>query len=208
MRNLCLAAFGFCAVIGNGAHAADATGSAALYGLGGLKCQAVAQDASFGQDGPRRQALMSWLLGYLSASNVERAGTFDLSPITDQQSIYQIFYTDCKSHPAYLVQESAARVIGYLANAKIRDHSPTIVIANDFGSVVVREAVVLQIQDSLAKMKLFKGYIDGKSTLALQASIKIFQAANKLNETGLPDPATILRLIVDPARRNAAGKVR
>ena len=205
-RSIFLTVLAFC--VPAAGHAADAQGSAALYGAGGIRCQVLTQNPQFDQLPGGKPTVIAWMAGYLSASNVERTNTFDLSPVADEEFLYGLVKQDCRMHPEFIIQQTFANIINRLSVAKTYSRSPQVQVHNDFGTVIVRQDVITQMQKYLVGKGLFKGYVDGKYTPALLASVKSFQAANKLPETGLPDAATIVKTIVEPALASPANKSR
>lgn len=183
---------------GGPATAADSSGSWAIHGLGSASCKALNDNKAFREASPQRAQLMAWLQGYLTAGNRLLPETFDQSPLVSGEALTSILVNNCALNPTANVQAAADGVLQLLAPTKISYNSPLLEIRNEYGQVTVRAQTLQAMQAALTQAKLYKGYVDGKDSPALQAAIRSFQAGQKLPETGLADPDTIIRLLALP----------
>jgi peptidoglycan hydrolase-like protein with peptidoglycan-binding domain len=71
-------------------------------------------------------------------------------------------------------------------------------------AVPIRKATLVAVQNTLVRNKLMKEPADGNFGNSTEMALKAFQKSQNLPETGLPDPATVVRLLVEMPSKAAA----
>jgi hypothetical protein len=123
------------------------------------------------------------------------AGVFELMPISDTMVVAQMVVNVCKGNPDIMVEPAVAIAIKSLNGAAQNAETRLVDIKNDKYATQVRKAVIVQIQQELARQKFLPaGSADGDYGPATRDALIAFQKSKKMTETGIPDPATIIDL--------------
>lgn len=176
-------------------RAADTAQNFAIHGAGAETCQQMI--AAVSKDKLAGPLVMSWVFGYLTALNTTTPDVYDLSPIVDPQSIFNLVYNECSRRPEISVQASTATVIAALGRAGVRSPSPITEVHASGHSVEIRTETLVAMQVALSALGRYNGKADGMFGPALEAALRSYQHTEKLPETGLPDAPTIVQLLVD-----------
>jgi len=91
------------------AHAADQEGRYLLIGIGNDTCTQWATARRI--ETPKVVKMESWLLGYLTATNVWRANTGDVTAGMESDQIFKWMDGYCKDHPKKRVGEAARNLV-------------------------------------------------------------------------------------------------
>jgi peptidoglycan hydrolase-like protein with peptidoglycan-binding domain len=151
-----------------------------------------------------RPILTSWLLGYLTASDRLDKDTFDATPVMMPEALTAMIIGVCEKYPDARVETVANTVLGQLAPARVAKESPVVDARVGNHVVPIRKATLVAVQTALVKNKLSKEPADGNFGAATQTALVAFQKSQGLPETGLPDPATVVRLLVEMPSKAAA----
>jgi hypothetical protein len=179
---------------------ADAKGSFALHGVGAQTCEVVGKQMET-TSASLRPMLTSWVLGYLSAMNRLQPDTYDASPVQAADLLTEMVLGICKENGAALVETVTTAVFQQLSRARVKQDSPLVgVRAGDLTTTLRRETLIA-VQAALIKSKVLSSATPGEFDEATRAALLAFQKAQQLRETGLPDPATIVRLLVELPQR-------
>jgi Putative peptidoglycan binding domain len=182
---------------------ADAKGDFALHGIGAQTCEAVGKQMEIASANPR-PLLTSWLLGYLSAMNRLQPDTYDVSPVQAPEVLTDMVLGICKGNGAALVEAVASAVFQQLSRARLKHDSPLLEVrAGDLATTLRRETLIA-VQAALVKSKLMSSASSGEFDEPTKAALLGFQKAQQLRETSLPDPATIVRLLVELPQQASA----
>lgn len=185
-----------------GPHVATAAGTAAPTSPA---APAPSPDAGpFGLSATMRPILTSWILGYLTASDRLVKDTFDATPVMSPEALTAMIIGVCQKYPDARVETVANTVLGQLATARVLHELPVIETSADDRVVPIRKATLIAVQTALLKNKLTREPADGNFGVATEAALKSFQKAQNLPQTGLPDPATVVRLLVEMPSKAAA----
>jgi len=153
-----------------------------------------------------RPILTSWIMGYLTASDRMTKDTFDGTPVMAPEALTTMILGVCQRYPDARVESVASNVLNQLATARVLHDSPVMEARAGDRMVLIRKATLVAVQNSLVKSKLLKDGADGTFGNATVAALKTFQESQKLPVTGLPDPSTVVRLLVEmPAKVPAKG---
>jgi len=175
------------------AHAADKDGRFSVRGLGSSKCSELTT-AIEKKESASIQLYGSWLSGYVSASNRLISQTFDAIPGTSANDVLGVVAVLCGRNKDGLVESATYQALEALNPVRLRQDSPLITMQDGARTLKIRQEALMFVQTELASAKLYKGSADGKPSPELARSIRAFQKAQKLPETGLPDMDVIVRL--------------
>lgn len=181
---------------GAAVHADDAAQKFAVHGIGATSCRQLIESVK--KDKALGPVLASWILGYLTAVNHMTQGTFDASPVIDPQSLADIVFNECVRVPDQPVHAVVAGWINAVVKASVHTASPIIEAKAAGKTMPVRAATLESLQRALAALGRYDGKPDGTFGPKLEAALRAYQHTEKMPETGLPDAATIYRLLVMP----------
>lgn len=178
------------------AHAADAKHDFAVRGIGALQCadylKTKGQVAAF-----ERLSMENWILGYLTAENRITPDTYDIMALQAPQVLPNLVGALCKANPAASVETVVAGLVQRLEPIKIDRNSPLLTIKAGQNETTIRQATLIEVEKALASRGAYHGHADGKFGPELQKALVKFQNDQSLPQTGVPDSATILRLLIE-----------
>ena len=148
-----------------------------------------------------RQILTSWLMGYLTASDRLVKDTFDKTPVMAPEALTSMVIGVCRRYPDARVESVANNVLNQLAVARVLRESPVVEARAGDRMVLIRQATLAAMQNTLVRDKLLKDPADGKFGSATAAALAVFQKSQNLPETGLPDASTVVRLLIEMPSR-------
>ena len=185
------------ATAGSGnADAADKKGNFALHGAGALSCEQLTSGL-LGGHAAVREALGSWILGYLSALNRERTDTYDITPIQDPNALVNMVVSVCDKDRNARVETVVFTIGRLLERAKVAEESPEQTVNVLGRTATLRKDTLIALERVLVADKLLTGKADGEFDGNTEAALKKYQEAQKLPVTGLPDAATIARALIE-----------
>lgn len=184
-----------------GAHAADRKGNFAVHGVGALTCRQLRSSLLAG-NAAIRASLTSWILGYISAINRTEPDTYDGTPVQIPGALVAMVVAVCKTNETQRVETVAYSVLKRLESAKIPFQSPEVRITINGRTTVLRKETLARLEEVLIARHFLKGKPNGAFSKETSVGIAHFQKAEHLAITGLPDPETIVRALVElPAER-------
>lgn len=144
-----------------------------------------------------RPILTSWMMGYLTASDRLVKDTFDQTPVMAPDALTTMIIGVCQRNPGARVESVANNVLNQLAVARVLHDSPVVEARAGDRVVLIRKATLAAMQTTLVKDKLLKTPADGIFGASTVVALQAFQKSQNLPETGLPDPSTVVRLLVE-----------
>ncbi len=175
------------------ASAADADGNYAVRGLGGQSCERFTQAAEAEQG--NAGLFVHWMAGYMTGLNRSQEETFDVSPILDNNAMGQLLLNVCADNPDVAVETATARLLNTLAPARVRQASEVMQAEAGERRVAVRRSTLAAVQQELQRLGHYGGGIDGIYGSGSRNALEAYQESEGLTVTGLPDPATLVRLL-------------
>jgi hypothetical protein len=190
-----LAALGLAvAAIGAPAAAQDNARQFAVEGAGMLTCArftAAREDTT----SPDYQRMIGFIEGFLSAANLYEPDTFDLTPWHNAAALDIIVGNHCAEHPEDRLVGVTQRMVGGLRPFRIARFSPMLEVGDGQNRTFVYETILRRAQAALQLRGLYSGPEDGTYTPALRDAFRGFQRSVGLEPTGVPDPATLWKLL-------------
>ena len=178
------------------AHAADEQHNFAVRGIGALQCSAflktTGQAAAF-----ERLSMENWILGYLTAENRLVPNTYDIMALQAPEVFPSLVVALCRTYPNASVETVVAGLVQRLEPIKVDRNSPLVTTKSGQNQGVIRQATLVLVEKALAIRTYYRGPIDGEYGPDLQKSLLKFQKDQLLPQTGIPDSATILRLLIE-----------
>lgn len=173
--------------------AANSSGKFAVKDVGRTTCASFS--AVRKTDGPRYQQLIGFAEGYLTAANRYEPNTFDLAPWHTVSGIGVILDGYCRTNGAVHFIAALEKMVVAMQPIRLADYSPSIDIVGSGHHVRVYQTILKRAQGVLHRQGLYAGAEDGLDSPRLREAIKTFQQREKLDPTGLPDPATLWKLL-------------
>jgi peptidoglycan hydrolase-like protein with peptidoglycan-binding domain len=155
-----------------------------------------------------RPILTSWIMGYLTASDRLAKDTFDQTPVMAPEALTSMIIGVCHRYPDARVETVANNVLNQLAAARVLHESPVVEARAGDRVVLIRQATLAAMQNTLVKEKLLKDPADGRFGSSTAAALVAFQKSQNLPETGLPDPSTVVRLLIEMPPKAAVKRTR
>lgn len=175
------------------ARAANASGKFAIKDIGRTTCSDFSSVRK--ADGPHYQQLIGFAEGYLTAANRYEPNTFDLTPWHTLGGIGVILDGYCRTNGAVHFVAALEKMVVAMQPLRLADYSPAIDIVGGGHHVRVYQTILKRAQGVLHRQGLYTGAEDGLDAPQLREAIKTFQQKEKLDPTGLPDPATLWKLL-------------
>lgn len=174
------------------ALAADANGDFALEGAGLAKCERFSKSLS--EDSTEVLVFGGWMHGYLSGVNQYRPDTYDIATWPSQKQQLKYLGNFCAQHPDRRFFEAVAAMVIQMTPERLVVKESAIQIDD---SLRLYPSTIARIRDRLVEAGFLK---NGSATGAawgdtLQTAISEYQRQQGLEDTGLPDEATLLRLL-------------
>lgn len=175
------------------AAANTAAGDFAVEGVGGATCKqfTAAQKAK----GEIFQRMMGFVDGYLTAANRYEPNTFDLAAWHSDVALSLILGAHCAKFPAESLSTSLQRLVIGLKPMRVAEKAELVAIENGGKTAKVYPPIVRRAQQALKAKGLYAGPDDSRYSPALKAALLKFQANSKLEQTGIPDVATLWTLL-------------
>ena len=183
------------AMASSAAHAVDAKGTFALHGIGALTCGEVNERIK--TNASVREQLAAWLLGYVSATNRVRPDTYDITPIQQPLILARMVENVCASNAGTRLETATYSLLTTLAPAGAKAESPLVKVQAGENFVELRQETLKAVQQALIDRKFLKGKTTGEFGKPTETALGEFQKAEKLSATNLPDPATLMRLLIE-----------
>lgn len=159
-----------------------------VEGPGKTKC---VEFADYPKGDARVGNLAAWLSGYMTAHHRLSDDIFDLTPWQTPSVLLGLLAQYCAANPDSMVEEGAQDLVDYLYPRAMRSASDVVAMRKGDEMVLLYETVLKQVRVALWDA----GYARGGSEKALAEDLAAYQAAEGLKVTGLPDQATIARLL-------------
>jgi len=145
---------------------------------------------------PDLGAYIGYIDGALTTASRLTAGTFDVSPFILPGPFAAIVANICRQAPTQLFELAVRAGVEALARARVAASSPIVEMTVGENRMSLRAETVTAVQTRLRALNLIRDNPDGRFGAATQEGLRRFQTANQLTVTGLPDPDTILALLV------------
>ncbi len=174
-------------------HAADGEGSFAVKGVGLKKCSEYVQ-AVRDRDRESIAAYVGWLSGYITASNQQMDGTFDLMSWQYMNTLAAALMSYCDRNADDHFASASVRLGAHLHGQRLSEKSERVPVEHDGATHYVYREALRRAQAALADQGLYAGELDGQLSDATRAALERYQADKALPVNGVPDQRTLLSL--------------
>ena len=186
--NTRLTAVGFALCAATSAAAQDASNPYVVEGPGRTHCAAFAKQP---QQSDAHRLMAAWMAGYLTAHNRLTPQVFDFSAWQSPGVLVGLLAQYCAAHPDRIAENGAQDLIAYLAEDAIRDPAEVAMLEHNGSAVLLYVPVIARVRAALSEI----GHQGGSTDFELVAALKAYQQDQGLDVTGLPDQATLARLL-------------
>jgi hypothetical protein len=176
------------------AQASDRAGEYSVRGGGAQRCEAYL--SSVNESKPDLGAYIGYIDGALTTASRLTNGTFDVSPFILPGPFAAIVANICRQAPTQLFELAVRAGIEALVRARVATSSPIVEMTVGENRMSLRAETLAAVQTRLRALNLSRDNPDGRFGPATENALRRFQTANQLTVTGLPDPDTILALLV------------
>ncbi len=177
------------------ALAADAQGSYSARGLGAQPCRPFITAIESNNAEVIRQ-YVAWIDGALSANNRLRPDTFDSSPFVAPGAFAGTVLNACRRQPDGLFDSAVNTAIGALVPIRVQRSSPVVEMQVGEVGTSLRQETLMAVQTRLRELRLMTAAATGNFGEQTREALVAFQAQRNLPQTGLPDPDTIVTLLL------------
>ena len=178
--------------------AADRDGSFAVDGVGNLACAPLAELRAQppDQSASARQAVASWVDGFLTAANGLVVGAFDHTPWQSAEVIAAKLAGYCRDNADMAIAMAAAGLLASLGEDRLRATEELVSPRVSGRAVFVSPSTLEAVRAAL------RGEGDGPGAGStgsfdpdFSEALLAFQQARDLPRSGLPDAPTLVRLL-------------
>lgn len=138
---------------------------------------------------------LGFVEGYLSAANRYEPNTFDLAPWQNSAAYGMILDAHCKKQASDTLAMAVQRLVGALQPMRLAEPSKLIEVGDGQRKVILYEMILKRAQSALARRGLYQGAATGLFDQPTKLAFTSFQKSVSLDQTGLPDPATLWMLL-------------
>lgn len=182
------------------AHAADSGGQFSVEGIGGSTCENFVTAKS--ESSNAYYAFLGWLDGYMTGINQYAPETYDITPWQSQNLLAALFEKFCAKNPGAKFFAVANKMIVELRDDRLRESSAPVIAKVGERSIRVYREILRRVQVLLKEGGHYKGGIDGLFGPNTRRALESYQKQVGSTVTGLPDQATLFKLLSPSAARN------
>ncbi len=182
------------------ARAVDTSGQFAVEGIGAGTCEGFVTAKSESSDA--YWMFLGWLDGYMTGINQYSPETYDITPWQSQNLLAALFEKFCAKNPGANFFAVAHRMIVELRDDGLRESSAPVVAKVGERSIAVYRETLRRVQVLLEEGGHYRGEVDGLFGPNTQRALESYQKQAGLTVTGLPDQATLFKLLSPSAARN------
>lgn len=182
------------AVAGSGAAvAATPDGKFAVELPGQAKCSRVLKAKA--SDPAEYERFIGFVEGYLTAANRYEPNTFDLTPWHTTQALSLILATHCETNPDEVLGMIVQQLVIAMMPQRLATYSKLEQVGDAQQHTEVYQAILKRAEEELRRRAPYSGPTDGTYTADTKQALAAFQKSKGLDETGLPDTATLWVLL-------------
>ncbi len=182
------------------ARAADSGGQFAVEGIGASTCKGFVTAKSESSDA--YWMFLGWLDGYMTGINQYSPETYDITPWQSSNLLAALFEKFCTKNAGANFFAVANRMIVELRDDRLRESSAPVVVKVGERTIGVYRETLRRVQVLLKEGGHYMGEVDGLFGPNTQRALESYQKRAALTVTGLPDQATLFKLLSPSAARN------
>ncbi|MFC2992564.1 peptidoglycan-binding domain-containing protein [Halomonas tibetensis] len=176
------------------AMAADEDGNYAVRGLGATACNDFV--AAVENQDPNLPLVLQWMQGYVTGLNLLNDGVYEVSVIQDPAGLGGVVFNVCQANDDLILETALAQSLNTLRLGQVQNRSEILSLEWNDRQVNVHRETLRTVQLRLADKGYYQSTVDGLYGRGTRGALEAFQRAEGLNETGLPDTDTLVRLLI------------
>lgn len=180
--------------LSSGALGADRAGEYSVRGPGAQRCDSFT--AAVEQNRADLGAFIGYIDGVLTTTSRLTQNVFDVNPFILPGPFAAIVVNICKQSPDRILELAVRGGIEALTRARVAQASPVVEMTVGDNRMSLRVETIRAVQTRLRALNLLRDNPDGRFGPSTEEALKRFQQANRLTVTGLPDPDTVIALLV------------
>lgn len=182
------------ALCAGAARAADETGSFAVKGVGAESCETF---IAARERNPAAHAMfLGWLEGYVTAFNQLSPGVFDVAFWRERGLLAALLEVNCRDRGEQPFSAVVRAMIQQLAENPLKEKSEVVEARIGERGIPMYRATLRLVEEALAARGIEVGEVDGRWDDATRQGVLEFQRGeDTLTPTGLPDQATLAKLL-------------
>lgn len=191
MRKTMLGMLLYCCL--SSAHASDPSNAYALRGVGMLPCETYLQEME--KKSSTWFMIGGWLDGYITATNRHVPDTYDVLSFESTDLVAGLLAAHCKGHPKDRVAAVLNAILLKFQGDRLRTRSARLKGKVGEQEFAIYAEVLQRVQNRLSALGLYQGEREPEFGEKTREAVVAFQRSNNLQPTGLPDQATLWRLL-------------
>ncbi len=181
-------------------RAADSGGQFAVEGIGRSTCESFVAAKSKSLDA--YWMFLGWLDGYMTGVNQYSPETYDITPWQSQNLLAALFEKFCARNPGANFFAVANKMVVELRGDRLRESSTPVVAAVGERNIGIYRETLRRVQVVLREGGHYQGGVDGLFGPNTRRALESYQKQVGLTVTGLPDQATLFKLLSPSTARN------
>jgi hypothetical protein len=143
---------------------------------------------------PETSLFLAWIEGYITGHNRLAEDTFDILPLLSPGEVAVLVRNVCRNDPDLRIETALARLLNMFAPYRVRRASEIMTVTIGDKTVSIRGETLRQAQEKLHEKGHYRMAPDGIFGPGTQAALRRYQEAEGLQQTGVPDADTLVRL--------------
>ena len=174
-----------------------AAGPDAAYAVKGADSVNCGQFADlYEQKAPELANFGGWIDGYLTAKNESSADVFDISPWQSVDFLVHSIASYCRTYPQLKFHQAATVMVAALRAGALTEPSEVVAVRNGDKAILLYRDIVVRLQLALGERGFRSEDAPGEFGPSTIDALSRFQREEEgLSVTGLPDQATLVRLL-------------
>ncbi|MEM9840863.1 MAG: peptidoglycan-binding domain-containing protein, partial [Pseudomonadota bacterium] len=175
----------------------DAAGRYAVKGAGLMPCATFTKEIAAQSD--KASNALAWIAGYLTATNANAPGTFDIVSWQSEGMVAQALNARCNANPEEPLAQAIAAMVATMQPDAISAEERPVMVKVGRRERALYPSVVTRMQKALAANN--EGLsVTGSFDESTEEALRAFQKEAKLVVTGFPDSITLYRLFESAKR--------
>ena len=194
-RGLFMAALCICGIVLSvqSAHGADDNGAYAVKGAGTANCKRFV--SVFDSKSAELANFGGWIDGFVTAHNGREAETFDFVPWQSTEVLAYSLAQYCRKVPDLSFHQAMLAMLKSLKADRMASSSPVLVARRNDKAVLIYDTVLEQIRRKLVAQGFLGQMPTGAFDDSTAEALLRFQKQAGIAQTGLPDQATLAKLL-------------
>ncbi len=176
-----------------GSFAIDKNGKFAVKGVGNASCETFREAIENNES--QKYLFAGWLNGYITGQNQHWPETFDVSSWETVETLSNYIYPYCGKNQKLSYFQASTQMLNELFENRISEFVGAEEVYVNGAAVNVYKQVVIDVQEALTELGLFKGPVDGSLSEELYQALMTFNRKNSISSESYFDQRTLHKLL-------------